>query len=315
MPQSVAIEIKSLTKFYRRFKALDHISLEVREGDFFGFLGPNGAGKTTTISAITGLANYHEGSVRVFGHDVTREYRKTRSLIGLVPQEFNFDPFLTAEQILVFEAGYFGVPKQEAKKRADELLNEFKLDPYRRLDFRKLSGGFKRRLLIARALMHRPRILIVDEPTAGLDLELRHHLWNFFKETNQKGITIFLTTHYIEEAEKLCNRIGVISEGKMIEVDDKANLIKRLGQTEIEVQLKERMALIPDELAALNVELSSAGDTIRLRDTGDQVFSKLIKAIHAYGVDILDIHVKRATLEEVFFRLTRHQDDQKSDRL
>ncbi|MBI3999049.1 MAG: ABC transporter ATP-binding protein, partial [Candidatus Omnitrophica bacterium] len=154
MSQPIAIEIKGLTKFYRHFQALNNISLEVREGDFFGFLGPNGAGKTTTISVITGLANYNQGSIRVFGHDVTGEYRKARALIGLVPQEFNFDPFLSAEQILIYEAGYFGIPKRQACVRADELLNQFGLSSYRKLDFRKLSGGLKRRLLIARALMH-----------------------------------------------------------------------------------------------------------------------------------------------------------------
>ena len=198
MSSSPAIEIQGLTKFYKQFKALDQISLRVEQGDFFGFLGPNGAGKTTTISVLTGLANYNQGEVRVFGYDVVRQYRTTRSLIGLAPQEFNFDPFLTIEQILIYEAGYFGVPKREARRRAHEILKEFALFRFRHLDFRKLSGGFKRRLLIARALVHRPKVLIVDEPTAGLDIELRYKLWDFLRELNRKGVTIFLTTHYIE---------------------------------------------------------------------------------------------------------------------
>jgi ABC-2 type transport system ATP-binding protein len=304
---SIAIDIQGLTKYYRKFRALNHISLQVKEGEFFGFLGPNGAGKTTTISVMTGLANYQEGKVKIFGHDVTREYRKARALIGLVPQEFNVDPFLSIEQILIYEAGYFGIPKPEARKRANELLNEFDLVQFRKLDFRKLSGGLKRRLLIARALVHKPKILIVDEPTAGLDLELRHRLWDFFKETNQKGITIFLTTHYIEEAEKLCNRIGVISGGVMIEVDDKIQLMKRLGQTEIAIHLSQKIEAVPEGLSDLGVELTNGGSTLYLRGDVDKGFSKLLKSIHAHGVDILDVHVKRATLEEVFFRLTHNR--------
>ena len=311
--QAIAIDIQGLTKYYRNFRALNHISLQVKEGEFFGFLGPNGAGKTTTISVITGLANYQDGQVRVFGYDVMREYRKARALIGLVPQEFNFDPFLSIEQILIYEAGYFGIPKREARARADELLHEFDLSSFRKLDFRKLSGGLKRRLLIARALVHRPKILIVDEPTAGLDLELRHKLWDFLKETNQKGITIFLTTHYIEEAEKLCNRIGVISGGVMIEVDDKIQLMKRLGQTEIAIHLNRKLESVPDGFSNLGVELVNGGATIWLRGEVDQVFSKLLKSIHAHGAEILDVHIKRATLEEVFFRLTHNQHHRNQD--
>ena len=310
---SVAIDIQGLTKYYRQFRALNNISLQVKEGEFFGFLGPNGAGKTTTISVLTGLANYQHGSVRVFGHDVRGEYRKARALIGLVPQEFNFDPFLSIEQILIYEAGYFGIPKPQAKARADELLREFDLATFRKLDFRKLSGGLKRRLLIARALVHKPKILIVDEPTAGLDLELRHKLWDFLRETNRKGITVFLTTHYIEEAEKLCNRIGVINGGVMIEVDDKVQLMKRLGQTEIAIHLNRKLESVPDGFSNFGVELTNGGNTLWLRGEVDQVFSKLLKSIHAHGAEILDVNIKRATLEEVFFRLTHDQHDQNQD--
>lgn len=313
MTSLAAIEIKGLTKFYRNFQALKDISFEVREGDFFGFLGPNGAGKTTTISIITGLANYNQGSVRVLGQDVTRDYRKARALIGLVPQEFNFDPFLTAEQILVYEAGYFGVPKREARMRASELLYEFGLEPYRKLDFRKLSGGLKRRLLIARALIHWPKILILDEPTAGLDLELRYKLWDFFRQTNRKGITVFLTTHYIEEAEKLCNRIGVIHQGTMIEVDDKERLIKRMSQNTIEIKLDRQLESMPNEFSDLGVELINDGGTIRLREE-DQLLAKILKAVHAYGIDVLGVHVQRTTLEDVFFRLTRNNNGEESRR-
>lgn len=306
MTQSSAIEIKSLTKFYKKFQALKEISFDVKEGDFFGFLGPNGAGKTTTISVITGLANYQSGTVRVFGHDVTSDYRSARALIGLVPQEFNFDPFLTAEQILIYEAGYFGVPKPEAKKRADQWLNEFGLSSYRKLDFRKLSGGLKRRLLIARALMHEPKILILDEPTAGLDLELRYRLWDFFRTINQKGVTVFLTTHYIEEAEKLCNRIGVIHQGSMVEVDDKEQLMKRLSKNMIEIQLDRRLENIPSDLSELGIELANGGSLVRVPDE-EQKLPRLLKTIHAHGIGVLDVHVQKTTLEEVFFKLTSNK--------
>lgn len=303
-----AIEIKGLTKFYKKFQALKGISFEVGEGDFFGFLGPNGAGKTTTISAITGLANFNEGTVRVFGHDVVKNYREARALIGLVPQEFNFDPFLTAEQILIYEAGYFGVPKPEAKKRADRLLKDFGLTHYRKLDFRKLSGGLKRRLLISRALMHEPKILILDEPTAGLDLELRYRLWDFFRDINRKGVTVFLTTHYIEEAEKLCNRIGVIHQGSMIEVDDKEQLMKRLSRNMIEIELDRHLEEIPSAFSELGVELAGGGNVMRVPEE-NQKLSQLLKTIHAHGIEVMNVHVKKTTLEEVFFKLTRSDDE------
>lgn len=304
MSKPPAIEIQGLTKFYKKFQALKEISFSVNEGDFFGFLGPNGAGKTTTISIVTGLANFNSGTVRVFGYDVIQDYRSARALIGLVPQEFNFDPFLTAEQILIYEAGYFGVPKKEAKKRADQLLNDFGLSPYRKLDFRKLSGGLKRRLLISRALIHQPKILILDEPTAGLDLELRYRLWDFFREINKKGITVFLTTHYIEEAEKLCNRIGVIHQGSMIEVDDKERLMKRLSRNMIEIELDRQLQDIPSDFSDLGVELANGGSVMRVPDE-DQKLPKLLKTIHAHGIEVLNVHVKKTTLEEVFFKLTR----------
>ncbi len=216
MNQAPAIHIQSLVKYYDSFQALRGVSLEVRPGDFVGFLGPNGAGKTTTINAITGLSNFQKGSVRVFDFDVRSEYRKTRPLIGLCPQEFNFDPFLTIEGVLITQAGYFGVPRSEARKKAGDLLRLFGLDSKKDLDFRKLSGGMKRRLLLCRALVHDPQILILDEPTAGADLELKYLIWNFLNDLNKKGKTIFLTTHYMEEAEKLSKTIAIIHEGSIV---------------------------------------------------------------------------------------------------
>lgn len=260
-----AIEIKNLTKFYKHFKAINDISFNVAEGEFFGFLGPNGAGKTTTISVLTGLANYQSGSVDVFGHDVMKEYRQTRALIGLVPQEFNFDPFLSAEQILLFEAGYFGIEWKPAKKRAAELLDYFELSSKKKDNYKKLSGGMKRRLLIARALMHKPKVLILDEPTAGVDLELRYHLWNFLRKLNKDGTTIFLTTHYIEEAEKLCNRIGVIHQGRIVAMEPTEELVGRMSGDQVELYLKKDLFEIPDELRTIPVILEGGGKNYVLK--------------------------------------------------
>lgn len=299
-----AISIQSLTKFYRRFKALDQVSFEVKEGDFFGFLGPNGAGKTTTISAVTGLANFQGGTIEVFGHNVKSDYRESRALIGLVPQEFNFDPFLSAEQILTFEAGYFGFSYREAKKRAEELLASFELAGKKKEGYKRLSGGMKRRLLIARALMHRPRILILDEPTAGVDVELRHRLWEFLRRLNREGITIFLTTHYIEEAEKLCNRIGVIHEGKIIALDPTETLIRKMVRDRVELYLKDSLPELPRELVLLEVALRNGGRQIQFEER-EGVVPRALKILYDKKIEVERIDVKRPTLEDAFLKLTK----------
>ena len=299
-----AIFIQSLTKFYRRFKALDQVSFEIKEGDFFGFLGPNGAGKTTTIGVVTGLANYQAGEVQVFGHDVRREYRKSRALIGLVPQEFNFDPFLSAEQILTFEGGYFGLPYREAKKRAAELLDSFDLAKKKKEGYKRLSGGMKRRLLIARALVHRPKILILDEPTAGVDVELRHRLWDFLRQLNAGGITIFLTTHYIEEAEKLCNRIGVIHEGRIIALDPTEVLIRKMAVDRVDLFLKKSLLELPRELISLEVALRNGGRQIQFEEQAETV-QKVLRILYEKGIEIERIDIRRPTLEDAFLKLTK----------
>lgn len=305
-----AISIQNLSKFYRKFKALNDVSLEVQVGEFFGFLGPNGAGKTTTISVITGLANYQQGSVRVFGRDVTADYRTTRALIGLVPQEFNFDPFLHAEQILVFEGGYFGMPWREAKKRAQELLELFDLWEKRHDHYKRLSGGMKRRLLIARALMHRPKILILDEPTAGVDLELRHQLWDFLRKLNREGTTVVLTTHYIEEAEKLCGRIGVIHEGSIVALDPTEKLIRKMSGDQVELFLKERLESLPVLLKHFQIFLEEEGRKLRFEETGDAV-PKILKVLHQQGIEIERIDIRRPTLEDAFLKLVGKKDREK----
>ncbi|HLF17716.1 MAG TPA: ABC transporter ATP-binding protein [Candidatus Omnitrophota bacterium] len=232
-----AIAIQNLTKFYNGFQALDKISLEVKRGDFFGFLGPNGAGKTTTINIITGLSNYQAGDVRAFGYDVTREYVSTRRLIGLCAQEFNFDPFLSIHQLLVYQAGYFGVLPHVAARRADDLLKRFSIYDKRNCKHRALSGGMKKRLLLCRALIHDPEILILDEPTAGCDLELKYQIWDYLKQLNREGKTIFLTTHNMEEAEKLCRTIAIINHGRIVRMGEKQGLIKDKSLESVFIEL------------------------------------------------------------------------------
>ena len=301
-----AVEIKNLSKFYGKFQALNRLSFEIREGDFFGFLGPNGAGKTTAIRALTGLAHYTEGEVRVFGHDVVREYQKTRSLIGLVPQEFNFDPFFSAEWILRLSGGYFGMPRKESKARAEELLKMLGLWEKRDQDYKKLSGGMKRRLLIARALMHRPKLLILDEPTAGVDIELRFELWEFLRKLNREGTTLILTTHYIEEAEQLCNTIGVIHQGQMLTVEKKTELVRKVYRGEIELELKQPLREVPPELKALNASFDAATRRLKLMQANGALNSAL-KILVGAGVEIEGVEVHEPKLEEAFLKLIREK--------
>ncbi len=221
-----AIEIRDVTKFYGRFQALDHVSFAVQRGDFFAFLGPNGAGKTTMINVLTGLSNFTAGSIQIFGYDHRNDYTQARRLIGLCAQEFNFDPFLSVEQILVYQAGYFGISLREARRRAGELMDRFQLTQKRHLRHRALSGGMKKRLLLCRSLIHDPEILILDEPTAGCDLELKFTIWDHLTQLNREGKTIFLTTHNMDEAEKLCQTIGIISHGTIVRIGKKNTVLK-----------------------------------------------------------------------------------------
>ena len=225
-----AIILLNLTKKFDQLYALKKMSLSINEGEFFGLLGPNGAGKTTAIGIITGLVNKTEGIVTLFGKDVVEEYEDARALVGLVPQEFNFDIFEKVENILDFNGGYFGMPKSHRKKRIKELLTQLNLWDKRKSAARTLSGGMKRKLMIARALMHKPKILILDEPTAGVDVETRQTMWKYLRKLNEQGTTILLTTHYLEEAEALCKRIAIINKGSIIKLDTTPNLLKLHGK-------------------------------------------------------------------------------------
>ena len=226
------ITIRGLHKKYGDFEAVKNLDLTVSEGEFFGFLGPNGAGKSTTIHCITGISQPTSGSIEVYDKDVVKDYREARALVGLSPQEFNIDVFATAEQILWFVAGYYGMTKQQRKDRIEELLEIFELQSHRKKPFRTLSGGLKRRVMLARAMVHDPKVLILDEPTAGVDVELRHELWDYLKKINEAGKTIILTSHYLEEVQLLCSRIGFINHGELITIGEKSELVEKYGTLE-----------------------------------------------------------------------------------
>jgi len=298
-----AISIRGLTKFYGDLRALDNFSMEVREGEFFGFLGPNGAGKTTTINILTGLTTYNDGDVKVFGNDVLRDYREARKLIGLVPQEFNFDDYFTVEEILRFYAGYFGIRRHQARKRVDELLHQFNLAQKSKTHVRKLSGGMKRRLLIARALIHNPKILILDEPTAGVDVELRRNLWRSMQELNKQGTTILLTTHYIEEAERLAKRIGIINHGKIIALDNKDNLIEQLHKNNLDITLTKPIEAIPEPLTKYKAFLLD-DNKIRIVCEGNANKREILKDVERAGLEVKREEVARSSLEDIFIDLT-----------
>jgi ABC-2 type transport system ATP-binding protein len=241
-----AVSVRHLVKRYGDLVAVDGVSFDIAPGEFFGFLGPNGAGKTTTINAIVGLATFQGGSISVFGADVVKDFRRARSQIGLSPQEFNFDRYLTIEEILIFQAGYYGISPAQARPRAIELMERFQLTEKRRSTYLQLSGGYKRRLALARALVHSPRLLILDEPTAGLDVELRIELWEFLRTINAGGMTVFLTSHYLEEVEMLCSRIGIINHGKLVALENKSALIAKHGHGSLQDVFLELVRRGPD---------------------------------------------------------------------
>ena len=235
-----ALRIDRLVKRYGDFTAVDGVSFEVREGEFFGLLGRNGAGKTTTINAIVGLANITGGAISLFGHDVVRDWRMARRMVGLAPQEYNFDRYLNVRDVLIYQAGYYGLRGKEVERRADMLLERFDLASKAKQTFIKLSGGMKRRLTLARALIHQPRLVILDEPTAGVDVELRLELWSLLRELNTNGTTIILTTHYLEEAEELCDRIAIIQAGKLIALETTQALIGDGSLQDVFLELTRR---------------------------------------------------------------------------
>ncbi|HWG72061.1 MAG TPA: ABC transporter ATP-binding protein [Steroidobacteraceae bacterium] len=297
-----ALVLRQLTKTYKNgIKALKAIDLEVDEGDFFALLGPNGAGKTTAIGIVTSLVNKTGGSVEVFGHDIDRELEAAKSCIGLVPQEINFNMFETCFTIVVNQAGFYGIPRPLAKLRAEKYLKQLQLWDRRNSVARSLSGGMKRRLMIARALMHEPQLLILDEPTAGVDIEIRRSMWEFLRNINDSGTTIILTTHYLEEAENLCRNVAIIEGGNIIERDTMANVLRKL-QTEVFVfNLRDARREAP-HLAGFNAVLSDE-HTLEIEMSKAQSLNDIFEQLSAQGIAVNSMRNKVNRLEELFIRL------------
>jgi ABC-2 type transport system ATP-binding protein len=299
-----AIEIKNLKKIYdNKFEALKGIDLNIPKGSFYGLLGPNGAGKTTTIGAISGLVNYKDGTISVMGFDNKSEYRIARKMIGLSPQELNFDVFFPIKKVLEFQAGYYGLSYKESRKRAEFMLEQFGLVEKRNNTCRELSGGMKRRLQIAKALIHNPEILILDEPTAGVDIELRYMLWDFLKKINQEGKTILLTTHYIEEAEQLCDRIAIIDNGNIVINDTTENLTEKNGNSQIVIEC--------DNIAQENIikdfdYVINNKQIIINTESPNKMLPKIMEQLKKINITIQNIEIKKNTLEQVFLKLTNN---------
>ncbi|EOB6678996.1 ABC transporter ATP-binding protein [Vibrio vulnificus] len=305
-----ALQIEQLRKTYAGgFEALKGISLGVQEGDFYALLGPNGAGKSTTIGVISSLVNKTSGNVKVFDYDIDRDLELAKQHLGLVPQEFNFNQFETVEQIVLQQAGYYGVPRELAKQRAEKYLTKLDLWEKRKERARNLSGGMKRRLMIARALMHEPKLLILDEPTAGVDIELRRSMWEFLKEINQKqGITIILTTHYLEEAEMLCRNIGIINRGELIENTTMKSLLAKL---DVETFILDLAPNSPIPCLEGVVSSRVENDSLEIEVEKSQPLNHVFSQLSEQGVMVMSMRNKANRLEELFVNIVREQAKEK----
>ncbi len=299
------LSIKDLYKTYAGgFEALKGVSLDIKEGEILALLGPNGAGKTTLISTICGITTPSSGTVTVGGHDIVGDFRAARRMIGLVPQEIALEPFEKVWNTVRFSRGLFGHGPDNA--RIEEILRKLSLFEKRKSSIKELSGGMKRRVLIAKALAHEPRILFLDEPTAGVDVELRKDMWEIVAELKQAGVTIILTTHYIEEAEAIADRVGVIDKGKLLLVQEKKTMMAQMGKKQIEVMLTEPVAAIPASLAAHNLTLNGTGDTliytydIHAERTG---ITTLLNDVAQAGLVLRDVQTRQSSLEEIFVNL------------
>ncbi|HEU4774807.1 MAG TPA: ABC transporter ATP-binding protein [Lysobacter sp.] len=303
MPPIIAVN--QLTKTYASgFQALKGIDLEIRRGEIFALLGPNGAGKTTLISIICGIVNASSGTVTADGHDIVRDYRAARGKIGLVPQELSTDAFESVWATVRFSRGLFGKPPNPA--HLEKVLRDLSLWDKRDSKILALSGGMKRRVLIAKALAHEPRILFLDEPTAGVDVELRHDMWQMVRGLREQGVTIILTTHYIEEAEEMADRIGVINRGELVLVEDKHVLMRKLGKKQLTLVLQEPLERLPDGLAGLPLELAEDGSALvyTFDAQGEATgIAPLLRQLNALGIDFKDLHSSESSLEEIFVSL------------
>ncbi|MEL7445693.1 MAG: ABC transporter ATP-binding protein [Pseudomonadota bacterium] len=306
------LKIAGLSKIYSGgVKALDDVDLEIRKGEIFALLGPNGAGKTTLIGSVCGLVRPTSGTMTAFGYDLSRQWRAARAQIGLVPQELSTDMFETVENAVSYSRGLFGHPPD--KSRIEEVLRSLTLWDKRKSQIRELSGGMKRRVLIAKALSHEPELLFLDEPTAGVDVELRKDMWAQISKLRERGVTIILTTHYIEEAEEMADRVGIIQSGKILMVDDKASMMQRLGTTEAVIELSEPLLELPAAIAAFPVELRKSGSELCYRGgdgsgKGREEVADLTKALIAAGIDYRGIDIHDSSLEDIFVSLLQEKE-------
>ncbi|MEQ6248928.1 ABC transporter ATP-binding protein [Sulfitobacter sp. HNIBRBA3233] len=308
---SPIVDVQDLRKSYADgFEALKGVNLQIEEGEILALLGPNGAGKTTLISTICGITTATSGAVKVGGHDTVSDFRAARSMIGLVPQEINLEPFERVQNTVKFSRGLFG--KRADPALMEKILKQLSLWDKRDNQIRELSGGMKRRVLIAKALAHEPRVLFLDEPTAGVDVELRRDMWEIVADLKRDGVTIILTTHYIEEAEAIADRIGVISKGEILLVEDKDKLMARMGKKELEVQLTERIDAIPESLRSDALRLSADGQAliytydVNRERTG---ITKLLSEVSAAGLVLRDVVTRQSSLEEIFVGLVHEGED------
>ncbi len=301
-----ALSIRGLTKTYRNgVQALRGVDLDVEQGDFFALLGPNGAGKTTLIGIITSLINKTAGTASVFGYDLDAQLERAKSCIGVVPQELNFNQFESPLTIVINQAGFYGIPRPVARVRAEKYLRQLQLWDKRNGMARALSGGMKRRLMIARALMHEPRLLVLDEPTAGVDIEIRRSMWEFLNDINARGTTIILTTHYLEEAENLCRNIAIIDNGLIVERDRMSNLLRGLHTETFVLNLRDPVAVAPQ---VTGFALTRIDDhTLEAEVSKDQSLNGLFAQLAAQRLDVLSMRNKVNRLEEVFMRLVEHK--------
>ncbi|HZH02201.1 MAG TPA: ABC transporter ATP-binding protein [Myxococcaceae bacterium] len=300
---SPVLEVDLLRKRFGPLTALDGVSLSIQPGEIFALLGPNGAGKTTLIGAVCGLVKKTSGVIKLFGIDVDRDPLKPRFEVGLVPQEINFDPFFTVAEVLQIQLGYYGKPRDPARVR--EVLTALSLEDKSGSRTRALSGGMKRRLLIAKALVHKPRLVFLDEPTAGVDVELRRDLWGYVRRLRAGGTTIVLTTHYLEEAEELADRVGIINEGKLLLTDTTSALMRRLGERKLEVKFTRPIDRLPEGLPP-GCALAPDGTTLSYAErAGDVASGEVLRAIYAAGLPVAEVESQRARLEDILLSVLR----------
>ena len=303
MNKNLAIKISKLFKNYDTVKAVQGVDLEIKKGEFYGLLGPNGAGKSTTINSITSLVKPSGGNIEIFGKNIENDFRFARSQVGIAQQEVSMDWFFPLEQLLYFQAGFYGVSRSSAKERIEYLLEKLGLSKHKSKKMRELSGGMKRRLQIAKALVHDPEIIILDEPTAGVDVELRHDLWLYLQELHKEGKTILLTTHYIDEAELLCERVGIIDKGKLIVEDTVSNLKKMVKNSSLEIRLKDSLNSDFSFLNKYDYKISE--ETVQIfTDEPNLELPSIILKFSEKDIKIEDIHIPQTSLEDVFLDLT-----------